>query len=88
LKVHERSGAAVSVAEFPRLQPFVPNSRDKPETVKRKLEMFRSEYANLINDLMSEFSEDRGYEAYPIDGQPSTPATSKVIDYKDLPPKR
>lgn len=41
LKIHDRSGAAVSVHEFPRLAPFVPSIDDTPETVRIKLGKLR-----------------------------------------------
>lgn len=37
LKIHDRSGAAVTAAEFPRLKQFVPLTTDTPEVVKEKL---------------------------------------------------
>jgi hypothetical protein len=37
LKIHDRSGAAVSVHEFPRLAPFVPLLSDPPEAIRTKL---------------------------------------------------
>lgn len=41
LKIHDRSGAAVSVNEFPRLAPFVPSITDPPEAIKVKLQKLR-----------------------------------------------
>lgn len=37
LVIHDRSGAAVTVSEFPRLAPFVPRVSDDPATAKKKL---------------------------------------------------
>jgi hypothetical protein len=37
LELHNRSGAAVTVSEWPRLAPFVPRATDSPETVTKKL---------------------------------------------------
>ena len=39
--IHDRSGAAVTVSEFPRLAPFVPNRWDTAETVQKKLKRMR-----------------------------------------------
>ncbi|MGE4048986.1 MAG: cell wall hydrolase, partial [Acetobacteraceae bacterium] len=44
LKIHDRSGAAVSASEFPRLQPFIPAISDTPEVAETKLRNFRREY--------------------------------------------
>jgi len=37
LQIHERSGAAVTVSEAPRLKPFIPLPTDTPEAAKTKL---------------------------------------------------
>jgi hypothetical protein len=63
MKIHDRSGAAVSVSEFPRLAPFVPSASDSPEVVKTKLENFRREYINALNDTNAEYGADKGYSA-------------------------
>jgi len=42
LVIHDRSGATVTVAESPRLRPFIPSTSDTPEAADKKLtEMFR-----------------------------------------------
>lgn len=41
LKLHDRSGAAISVHEFPRLAPFIPAVSDTPETIRTKLRKLR-----------------------------------------------
>ena len=50
-KIHDRSGAAVTVGEAERLKPYVPNVTDAPEVVKRKLSLFRQEYAAMQDEL-------------------------------------
>lgn len=52
-KLHDRSGAAVTVSEAPRLTPFVPNVNDNAETIKKKLGLFRTEYAQMHDELAS-----------------------------------
>jgi hypothetical protein len=42
LKIHERSGAAVTASESPRLMPFVPSVKDTPEAVIAKLSRLRA----------------------------------------------
>jgi hypothetical protein len=37
LQLHERSGAAVTVSEWPRLRPFIPKTDDDAATVQKKL---------------------------------------------------
>jgi hypothetical protein len=50
-KLHDRSGAAVTLSEAPRLTPFVPNVTDKPDTIKKKLTNFQREYAQMMEEL-------------------------------------
>ena len=38
--IHDRSGAAVTASEFPRLRPFIPQIGDTPDTVQKKLQQF------------------------------------------------
>jgi hypothetical protein len=40
--IHDRSGAAVTVHEMPRLSPFVPKVTDTPETIRTKLAKLRA----------------------------------------------
>ncbi|MBA3773993.1 MAG: hypothetical protein H0X13_16330 [Ramlibacter sp.] len=42
--IHERSGAAVTASESPRLKPFIPLATDDRATAKKKLERFVSIY--------------------------------------------
>lgn len=41
LTIHDRSGAAVSLQEFPRLAPFIPGIKDPPQTIRTKLQKLR-----------------------------------------------
>lgn len=61
LVIHDRSGAAVTAAEFPRLQPFIPSSRDDPETVKKKLKRFVQVYKGIVDDTKG-FYKDSGFK--------------------------
>lgn len=65
LKIHDRSGAAVSASEFPRLKPFVPQIGDSPETIRTKLENFKAEYLNTLRDQASVYNEANGYKPNP-----------------------
>jgi hypothetical protein len=58
--IHDRSGAAVTAAEFPRLAPFIPTEKDDPPTVKKKLKMFVQNYKALVDDS-AEFYRSSGY---------------------------
>lgn len=50
-KIHDRSGAAVTVGEAERLKPYVPNVTDTPDVVKKKLGMFKREYQQMQSEL-------------------------------------
>lgn len=60
LVIHDRSGAAVTAAEFPRLAPFIPGATDDAATVKKKLELFTKNYQAIVDDA-SEFYRSSGY---------------------------
>jgi hypothetical protein len=59
--IHDRSGAAVSATEFPRLQPFIPSASDDAATVKKKLGLFVTNYEAIIADQVNFFRES-GYK--------------------------
>lgn len=61
LVIHERSGAAVSASEFPRLQPFIPKINDDPETVKKKLKRFAQVYRDVASETTN-FYRESGYK--------------------------
>lgn len=60
LKIHERSGAAVTAAEFPRLVPFIPLISDKPETIKTKLRNFIRVYKDIQQEI-KDYAQTQGY---------------------------
>lgn len=59
--IHDRSGAAVTASEFPRLRPFIPSATDSPDVVKKKLTQFVTEYKK-INQEMTDFYRESGYD--------------------------
>lgn len=69
LLIHDRSGAAVSVSEFPRLSPFVPDVSDTPEAAKKKLRALRANLEQIVNEL------DRGALLSEIQGGARAPAS-------------
>lgn len=82
LIIHDRSGAAVTAAEQPRLKPFIPQVTDDPATVKKKLEGFVRTYKALVGEAV-DFYRESGYKVPDgalrgADGQPqgSRPAVS------------
>jgi hypothetical protein len=72
--IHDRSGAAVTASEYPRLKPFIPAATDDPATVKKKLGQFIHEY-NKINDEMTQFYTESGYNVPSSDWHKSPETT-------------
>lgn len=52
LKIKDRSGAAVTISEFPRLAPFVPRVSDTPEAVRTKLTRLKH-FISIETDLLA-----------------------------------
>ena len=68
LKIHDRSGAAVTISEAPRLMPFIPKATDDNETVLKKLRRLKTEMQQAGMSLAETYSEDQGYRPSPISG--------------------
>lgn len=66
LKIHDRSGAAVSAAEFPRLRPFIPAATDTPQVAATKLRQLRAEYQTMLEDARLTYSRENGYMPPPV----------------------
>ncbi len=64
LKVHDRSGAAVTASEVPRLVPFIPKITDDVPTLKMKLDRFRQEYNNNLMDTHGYYNREQGFAPY------------------------
>ena len=56
----ERSGAAVTAAEYPRAKPFIPKVGDNAAITKAKLERLR----NLVREELTIFQKDFSSDAY------------------------
>ncbi len=74
LKVHDRSGAAVTASETPRLKPFIPSATDDAATVKQKLQLFQKEYQAIEDDIRGTYSREQGYKAPPARPKKATQA--------------
>lgn len=66
LVLHDRSGAAVTAAEAPRLMPFIPLATDDNATVIKKLTRMRNIAAQDQIGLTETYSKDQGYIPSPI----------------------
>jgi hypothetical protein len=63
LKIHDRSGAAVTASETPRLKPFIPASTDDDATIEKKLGLFKEEYNQIQDDIAATYTREQGYRA-------------------------
>lgn len=73
LVIHDRSGAAVTISEFPRLRPFIPNSKDSPAKAAAKLEELEREIRSITDDMATYYTA-QGF-AIPGDNQTPPPTT-------------
>ncbi len=64
MKIHERSGAAVTASEFPRLKPFIPSISDDAPTARSKLANFRAVLEEHMRDVASYYGPENGFKPY------------------------
>ena len=93
LKLHERSGAAVTISESPRLMPFIPTASDDAATVVKKLRRLKLEIDNESKAMGEFYGKDQGYRPPPsLSNQQPTQKTivrtgtsngRKVVQYSD-----
>ncbi len=73
LEIRERSGAAVTAREAPRLKPFVPLPTDDAETAKTKLRRLRAAIQQERDAIGSYYSPEQGYMPMPTSGRAPAP---------------
>lgn len=61
LLIHDRSGAAVTAAEQPRLLPFIPSVSDTDEAAIKKLMLLKEQYGAANSEIETVFGADAGY---------------------------
>jgi len=64
--IHDRSGAAVTASESPRLMPFIPSAYDKPDVAKKKVKRFIQEYNSILEDQAQQYGREAGYRESPL----------------------
>ncbi len=93
MTIKDRSGAAVTAAEFPRLKPFIPDATDDPVTVRKKLAGFHRELSKLNTDIRAGYTFDQGFVPLPakqdaqLTAQPSAaqkPAGMSAENWNEL----
>ncbi len=79
--IHDRSGAAVTVSETPRLLPFIPQVSDTPEAIIQKLNNLEAALVGMQQDMEDAYSNEAGNSALSQIGkrraQRETPQASK-----------
>lgn len=61
LLIHDRSGAAVTVSEAPRLYPFVPRATDSQEKVLKNLRRLRARLSEETESMRETFTPEYGF---------------------------
>ena len=64
LVMHERSGAAVTASEAPRLKPFIPSITDDKATVLKKLKRMREIQAEEQDALLGTYNPEQGFREF------------------------
>lgn len=62
--IHDRSGAAVTISEFPRLAPFVPLKTDTEQEARVKLTRLKTLMRQEADLYRANFGEDQGYQPF------------------------
>ncbi len=73
LLIHDRSGAAVTIAETPRLVPFIPQVTDTEATAKKKLKQLRAALTETQDDFDSVYAGLPKYKPAPTKPTPKAP---------------
>jgi hypothetical protein len=82
LKIHDRSGSAVTISESPRLMPFIPLTTDDRDTVLKKLQRLKLEIDNYSSGMKEIYSAEQGYRENPILNKPSV--NEKITSMQEI----
>jgi hypothetical protein len=80
MKIHDRAGASQTASEMENLKPFIPKMTDDDATIRTKLEAFRNEYMNMLNDTANAYGAETGYQTNPVVAE--TIKTGRAAGYK------
>jgi hypothetical protein len=77
LVMHERSGAAVTASESPRLKPFIPLITDDKTTALKKLKRMRQIQADDAEALAGTYTPEQGFREFKTpNGKTAAPAAA------------
>lgn len=82
-KIHERTGAAMSAKEYPRLTPFIPAVTDQAAAIVTKLQQMRDTIRQEQDAIQAGYTAAPG-GATPMQGAEPSPKTQ--AEYDALPP--
>lgn len=74
LVMHERSGAAVTASESPRLKPFIPLITDDKLTALKKLRRMRQIQADDAEALAGTYNSEQGFREFKVATPAAAPA--------------
>lgn len=77
LKLHDRSGAAVTASESPRLMPFIPLATDSNATALKKLKRLKQEVEGESAAMGDTYSKEQGYRPNPVLARNAAPPAGK-----------
>lgn len=88
LKIHDRTGAAMSAAESLRLKPFIPNTTDTPEAAVAKLQQLKREYLDQNQGIEGYYNADMGFKPIAaLKREPNSPGAARPAQpATNLPP--
>jgi hypothetical protein len=83
--IHDRSGAAVTLSEFPRLRPFIPQTTDTPTQVNKKLLGLKKAIEQETNGYLTTY-EAQGYNVRGNSGAAAIPppAANEIAEYLQM----
>ena len=81
--IHDRSGAAVTVSEMPRLIPFIPAITDTVDAAKAKLTRMKAEITNIGNEYRA-VHEASGYKMPATGLQPQANVAKPIPTQNDI----
>ena len=86
MEIRDRSGAAVTAAELPRLAPFIPNEKDDPSAVRKKLFGFKNALTELNKDIRAGYTFEQGFVPPPEGrGSAQQPPTAPPDSTRQIP---
>ena len=80
LILHDRSGAAVTASESPRLMPFIPLPTDDNAPALKKLGRLKLELENETKAMRDIYSKEQGYKENPVLNKPSVAEKITTIE--------